>query len=276
MTKLPNSVAASSAGRSDRPVRTRASNKPKGRKVDDIPAASSAPDTAADNRKLHYASELLYQITDVELSKLDSIFGFPKVKSNNNGKVKKSRNKIKLKDRSVNFDLVKSLLTDGLAASFKVTEFPDEARDLFIERIASALIAHQLDFDISAKKKKAVLIGNDAPTLPAEAPIKWKDREPGESAPEFTRRVYSPYGLATGISKQALRALDPALVNELNAWTRDGNEMPADIKLLRKGEENMRLLSAGAEAIKEHLGKFTGIEAVREAQRLHNARYRQK
>ncbi|RYM05720.1 hypothetical protein [Sphingobium cupriresistens] len=117
---------------------------------------------------------------------------------------------------------------------------------------------------------------NKMPPFPAEAPIRWKDRVPGETAPDFARRVYGPYGLAEGIPKRALRNLDAALVNELNTWVREGNEMPADVQLLTKGEENDRLLSAGDEAIKEHLGKFTGAEAVREAQRLNNARYRKR
>lgn len=114
-----------------------------------------------------------------------------------------------------------------------------------------------------------------APPFPSEAPVKWKDREPGETAPDFTRRVYGPW-LEGGISKRALRKLDAALVNELNTWVRNGNEMPTDIQLLTVGEENARLLSSGPDGIKEHLGKFTGLEAIREAQRLHNARYRQK
>lgn len=109
--------------------------------------------------------------------------------------------------------------------------------------------------------------------LPTVAPVKWKDHKPGETAPDFARRVYGPW-LKEGMSKRVLRSLDPTLVTELNKWVREGNEMPADIKLLTVREENDSLLAQGKEGIREHLGKFTGEEAVREARRLTMAKHR--
>ncbi|WP_152528004.1 hypothetical protein [Sphingobium lactosutens] len=123
--------------------------------------------------------------------------------------------------------------------------------------------------------KYAAASAQQSLSLPPEAPIKWKDREPGETGPDFTRRVYGPW-LEGGIPKRVLRKLDAALVNELNTWVRNGNEMPADIKILTVSEENDRLLNAGPEAIGKHLGKFTGAEALREAQRLRSAEARRR
>jgi len=116
---------------------------------------------------------------------------------------------------------------------------------------------------------------SSTPPIPSEAPIKWKDREPGETPPDFVRRAYAPW-LEGGLSKRVLRSLDPTLVTELNKWVRDGNAMPADVKILTVSEENRQLLDAGPEAIHEHLGKFTGAEAVREARRLTMAKHRSK
>jgi hypothetical protein len=117
-----------------------------------------------------------------------------------------------------------------------------------------------------------------SPPWPSEAPTKWKDRMPGETAPDFTRRVYGAWLQGgAGIPKRALRALDAALINELNAWTRNGNEMPADIRLLTLKEENDLLLESlekGEVSLSAHLDKFSEEEAARELHRLEGARGR--
>jgi hypothetical protein len=112
---------------------------------------------------------------------------------------------------------------------------------------------------------------------PTEAPVLWKDREAGETPPDFIRRVYAPWmSGGNGISKRSLRTLDPTLITELNKWVREGNELPADINILTVKSENDQLLTAGETAIREHLGKFTGAEALREAARLNAAQTRRK
>ena len=63
---------------------------------------------------------------------------------------------------------------------------------------------------------------------------------------------------------------------ELNKWVRDGNEMPADIKILTLKEENDLILANGDAGLRQHLGKFTGAEALREASRLRGAMERRK
>lgn len=117
--------------------------------------------------------------------------------------------------------------------------------------------------------------------FPTEAPVRWRDRRsvvepsdvPGEELVSFLRAVYGSW-LSDGISKQALRKLDPALINEINAWRRDGNDLPPDIQIVTRKEKNDQLLAGGADALAEHLGKFTGAEAARELARLAGAKQR--
>lgn len=158
------------------------------------------------------------------------------------------------------------------------TGIADYARSLF-ERYLKKAYAMQNSpasgKDSSTVKPSAT---NRAPAVPAVAPALWKDREPGETAPDFVRRIYGRWAIdGEGISKRVLRDLDPTLITELNKWAREeGNEIPSDIKILTVREENRRLLGAGPDAMREHLGEFTGAEAVREARRLTMAKHRNK
>lgn len=197
----------------------------------------------------------------------------------------KSGSIISSDSNSKKYQRIIKLIAGGLEVSFNEVGLPQDDRNELIHRIANELISRKENPARKAKRNyrdilKHKVVSHEtavaASTLPSEAPIKWKDREPGETAPDFARRVYGPYGLANGIPKRVLRKLDAALVNELNTWARNGNEMPADIQLLTKGEENDRLLNAGPEAIREHLGKFTGREALREAERLRAADMRKR
>lgn len=112
--------------------------------------------------------------------------------------------------------------------------------------------------------------------LPTEAPETYQGLRGPETPPEFVKRVYGPW-LGQGLTRAEIRKLDPKLAVAIMNWlSRPGNEWPADVDLPTKAEQNERLLSAGPEAIREHLGKFTGQEALREAERLRAAqRYRE-
>lgn len=88
--------------------------------------------------------------------------------------------------------------------------------------------------------------------------------------------MYGPW-LGQGLTRADIRKLDPKLSVAITNWlSRPGNEWPADVDLPTKAEQNERLLSAGPEAIREHLGKFTGQEALREAARINAAAHYRK
>lgn len=112
--------------------------------------------------------------------------------------------------------------------------------------------------------------------LPAEAPETYQGLRGPETPPEFVKRVYGPW-LGQGLTRADIRKLDPKLSVAITNWlSRPGNEWPADVDLPTKAEQNERLLSAGPEAIREHLGKFTGQEALREAARINAAAHYRK
>jgi len=172
---------------------------------------------------------------------------------------------INQRDYNEKRQIVREILENSLNEAFAVAEYPEAAKSSLILGLADQLLAHQPLLD-SVRPR---------PAFPEKAPTKWVDRNPGETAPEFVRRVYGPW-LDDGLSKRALRKIDAALIQELYAWTRSGNEMPSDIRLLTVSEENQRLIEAGPEAIRQHVGKFTGAEAYREAARLRAAETRQR
>jgi hypothetical protein len=172
---------------------------------------------------------------------------------------------------------ISDLVSEPLNRALHLANYPESERDGFISDTISRIIDHR---SASVTTSDGHLV-KDAQKVQAQqrppetAPIKWKDREPGETAPDFARRVYGPW-LQDGMSKRVLRKLDVALVNELNTWVRNGNEMPGDINLLTVKEENDRLLGEDPTAIREHLGKFTAEEAIREVTRLRSAQQRRK
>ena len=171
--------------------------------------------------------------------------------------------------RSVIDEAVESVLGEH----FRKLKIPDSDR----KRLASDLAEAVLDgfAQSSGKDSQSTNAVADNLAPPSVAPIKWKDREPGETPPDFIRRAYGPW-LEGGLSKRVLRGLDSTLVMELNKWVRDGNEMPADIKILTLKEENDLILANGDAGLRQHLGKFTGAEALREASRLRGAMERRK
>jgi len=164
------------------------------------------------------------------------------------------------KPDSVQRELLREIISASLQDAFDKAEADARLRENVTDLVTDALLTPAR---------------NAAPPLPVEAPVKWKDRNPGETPPDFVRRVYGRWAVdGDGIGKRVLRTLDPTLVNELNSWVRDGNEVPADIKLLTIKEENDKLLNDGPAAMQEHLGKFTAEEAVREITRLRSAQQR--
>jgi hypothetical protein len=121
-------------------------------------------------------------------------------------------------------------------------------------------------------------IGNARPgvEVPTEAPETYQGLRGPETPPQFVKRVYGPW-LGQGLTRADIRKLDPKLSVAITNWlSRPGNEWPADVDLPTKAEQNERLLSAGPDAIREHLGKFTGQEALREAARINAAAHYRK
>ncbi|WP_139797402.1 hypothetical protein [Novosphingobium sp. B1] len=115
-----------------------------------------------------------------------------------------------------------------------------------------------------------------AVSLPDQAPEIYQGLRGPETPPEFVKRVYGPW-LGQGLTRADIRKLDPKLSVAITNWlSRSGNEWPADVDLPTKAEQNERLLSAGPDAIREHLGKFTGQEALREAARINAAAHYRK
>ncbi len=140
--------------------------------------------------------------------------------------------------------------------------------ELVTELMSSASVAHNAAHSISGSLS--------AVALPIEAPETFQGLRGPETPPEFVKRVYGPW-LGQGLTRADIRKLDPKLSVAITNWlSRPGNEWPADVDLPTKAEQNERLLSAGSDAIREHLGKFTGQEALREAARINAAAHYRK
>ena len=76
-------------------------------------------------------------------------------------------------------------------------------------------------------------------SLPKKAPALWtKDRQPGESPPEFIKRHYAPW-LGKGLTRPHVKRLDPQLYTALSNWLRH-NEFPEDLDLPTLKERNDR------------------------------------
>lgn len=105
-------------------------------------------------------------------------------------------------------------------------------------------------------------------SLPVQAPEIYGGLRGPETPPEFVKRVYAPW-LGQGLDRAHIKHLDPKLYTAIDNWTRKpGNEWPADVDLPTRGEQNRRVLEGGPEAVRTHLGRFTGAELLREAERL--------
>lgn len=105
-------------------------------------------------------------------------------------------------------------------------------------------------------------------SLPVQAPEIYGGLRGPETPPEFVKRVYAPW-LGQGLDRAHIKHLDPKLYTAIDNWTRKpGNEWPADVDLPTRAEQNQRILNGGEAAIRQHLGKFTGAELLREAARL--------
>lgn len=108
----------------------------------------------------------------------------------------------------------------------------------------------------------------DVASLPVQAPEIYGGLRGPETPPEFVKRVYGPW-LGQGLDRAHIKHLDPKLYTAIDNWTRKpGNEWPADVDLPTRAEQNQRILNGGEAAIRQHLGKFTGAELLREAARL--------
>lgn len=154
-------------------------------------------------------------------------------------------------------------------------QFEDCVRSALKDHGVDGLDPKELANNLIGKLEKAGLTLQSsnvaAKELPTEAPEIYQGLRGPESPPEFVKRVYAPW-LGQGLDRAHIKHLDPKLYTAIDNWTRKpGNEWPADVDLPTRAEQNQRILSGGESAVREHLGKFTGAELLREAGRLRAA-----
>lgn len=175
------------------------------------------------------------------------------------------------KNHSEEYQTVSDLLASSLRPLFDAADFPPDEREVFIERLTDRLLA------------KPALAKNEAPQaipLPDSAPVRWKDRAPDDTPATFFGRVYQPW--IGRITKNELRSLDPTLVTNINAWVREGNDWPEDLPLPRlhktraELKEFLEKIERHEVSLHDHLSSFSGREALREYQRIANAKARLK
>ncbi len=109
--------------------------------------------------------------------------------------------------------------------------------------------------------------------LPTSAPATWKaDKQPGETPPDFIKRVYGPW-LGNGLTKAALRHLDEPLYRSLYKWlSNPKNELPADLDLPTKAEGiSRRIDELRSESPDAGFAKVMGDFTLREAERIRSA-----
>jgi hypothetical protein len=83
--------------------------------------------------------------------------------------------------------------------------------------------------------------------LPQTAPDSYADRQPGETAPEFIKRVYGRW-LDGNFTRAHLRKLDPRAEKALRDWEYHHGRVPEkELNLPTLKERNSRLLAAGLE-----------------------------
>jgi hypothetical protein len=102
--------------------------------------------------------------------------------------------------------------------------------------------------------------------LPVTAPQTWiHDREAGENAPDFIKRVYEPW-LGKGLARTNINQLDPQLYLAFNRWlSRPGNTLPDDLDLPTRKEVNDRIV---ADVMR---GDPVGEHTLKEASRISSA-----
>lgn len=119
------------------------------------------------------------------------------------------------------------------------------------------------------------------PELPTEPPLRWAERTKTvrdpvagidrlQNAAEFLEDTYRPW--RGSLTRNWLRKEDNPLFQAL--YRLHGRELHPTFPFGEKRTPTDDLLDAGEEAVREHLGKFTGAEAVREAARLRSAQRR--
>jgi hypothetical protein len=104
-----------------------------------------------------------------------------------------------------------------------------------------------------------------ARALPQSAPELYADRPPGETAPDFIRRVYGRW-LDGNFTRADLRGLDPRAEKALRDWEyHHGRVAKKDLNLPTLKERNTRLLAAGLEKEPDALRRqgLRNIEANR-------------
>lgn len=113
------------------------------------------------------------------------------------------------------------------------------------------------------------------PDLPTLAPVLWADRNPGEHAGDFTRRVYGPW-LGKGMTRNLLRKLDNPLFQAL--YRAYGSDLPDDLPLPTKKDENDRWVArVEEEGLAAVIPEGASPEFVlKEASRLAGARHRRR
>lgn len=86
-----------------------------------------------------------------------------------------------------------------------------------------------------------------ARVFPQTAPELYADRQPGETAPEFIKRVYGRW-LDGNFTRAHLRGLDPRAEKALRDWEYHHGRVPEkELNLPTLRERNTRLLAAGLE-----------------------------
>ena len=127
------------------------------------------------------------------------------------------------------------------------------------------------------------LRGPGAIAPPEEPPAMWCERtktvldaEGGKSrlqnAGEFLEDLYAPW--RETLTRSWLRQHDNPLFQAL--YRQYGKELHPDFNFPAARESAVGLLKKGPDAVREHLGRFTGEEAVREAARLRMAETRNR
>lgn len=161
-------------------------------------------------------------------------------------------------------------IADDFAAKHPGKPVSPLIKQLFAGRLAGKLADKSVMDAPAAEQPHLQNAASEAQALPTTAPATWKDDKlPGETPPAFVQRVYGEW-LGKGFDRAMLRTLDPSIGRGIDNWLRK-NEWPAEVDLPTRGEQNRRILEGGGAVLAAHLGKFTGIEAVRELDRLRNS-----
>lgn len=158
---------------------------------------------------------------------------------------------IESKSSQPEFNLLCSLVIDGLSSAFDVVGIPGGDRLQLAKDIAKAILARSSRTELSSPI-----------VLPTEAPELYSGLRGPETPPEFVERVYGQW-LGKGLTRATIRTLDPTLYQAIVNWSRK-NEWPIEVDLPTLKEQNSRdiaRLSQGSG--KDVLGKFTGKEAAR-------------